>query len=960
MGDAEQHPFEELGARLRTLQLQRGLTQAGLRHRSGLGRTTISQALSGVKLPSEATVVTLARALRADVGPLLELRRKASPPDGRAARRPFASAGVASSFDERYLKYVAARHSRLTVVGLDLSRPDRACWPLDAAYLSLELAEADHGPGAFADDTPRPTVIHRAEQAMAGRQRILLKGLAGSGKTTLLQWLAVSGAKNELPADLAGLRDRVPFVLPLRTLVRRGPLPMPDEFLAAVGVPFAAQQPPGWADGMLTRGALVLVDGVDEVRQEDRSTTKEWLGTLVSAYPRTAFVVTTRPSAVPDGWLASLGFNELTVRPMSAADIGLFVGRWHHASRQGADDAEKAQLHKLEAQLRVTVRAERDVAQLATTPLLCALICALHRDRRGHLPHSRMELYEAALSMLLVRRDRERSVALTEGIRLTELQSMHLLQHLAYWLIRNQQTEMDLHTARRLIKDVLPAMPAVAEQGSPHEVLTHLVGRTGLLRQPTADTIDFVHRTFQDYLGAKAAVEALDFALLTRHAHDAQWEDVVRMAIAHARPVERARMLHELVTRGDEAEEHRARLHLLAAASLHYAPEVAPQAREIVTRRTTALMPPRSHKEAVDLIALGPGILDLLPRSAAGLEPDEIDAVIQTAAGIAGDPAYVYLQQFTNHLDQQNTSFQLAQGWSNFDADEYARHLLSRLNGKATLQVRTHAQRSALRHLTPVKRIMYWLSLTPEEIIEHLSAEHTVHLDIHDGRFSDLSFLKTLPALRTLYLRTCTDVTHLNGLAGLPLTSLHLGDVPDSFSFEGLADLPELTDLFLYTRLPWTNLNELPAPPHLKKLWLGSQIAASVPGVSRWQQLEDVVINHPLTTAEWEELADLPRLASLQGLRNINATRAMTAITRLQIYPGHDAPCLDLIPERFPRLESLMLDCHDDWSPNLAPLNEMPDVQITLTSPPPDFRLKGLPPERVTFTPRPRTINTSS
>ena len=41
---------------------------------------------------------------------------------------------------------------------------------------------------------------------------------------------------------------------------------------------------------------------------------------------------------------------------------------------------------------------------------MCGLICALHRDRRGFLPVGRKELYEAALTMLLARRDRERGL----------------------------------------------------------------------------------------------------------------------------------------------------------------------------------------------------------------------------------------------------------------------------------------------------------------------------------------------------------------------------------------------------------------------------------------------------------------------------------------------------------------------------------------------------------------------
>ena len=62
--------------------------------------------------------------------------------------------------------------------------------------------------------------------------------------------------------------------------------------------------------------------------------------------------------------------------------------------------------------------------------------------------------------------------------------------------------------------------------------------------------LDFVHRTFQDYLGAQAAIEAADMPLLIHHAHDTQWEDVVRMAIAHARPMN-APAYSPLVDRGD-------------------------------------------------------------------------------------------------------------------------------------------------------------------------------------------------------------------------------------------------------------------------------------------------------------------------------------------------------------------------------------------------------------------------
>src|SRR5882757_8732484 len=80
-------PLAELARQLRTLKAQRGLQTGGLQQRTGLGRTTLSQALSGHKVPSEATLVLLAKALGADAEPLLALRSAAArPPVSRAPR----------------------------------------------------------------------------------------------------------------------------------------------------------------------------------------------------------------------------------------------------------------------------------------------------------------------------------------------------------------------------------------------------------------------------------------------------------------------------------------------------------------------------------------------------------------------------------------------------------------------------------------------------------------------------------------------------------------------------------------------------------------------------------------------------------------------------------------------------------------------------------------------------------
>jgi hypothetical protein len=644
---------------------------------------------------------------------------------------------------------------------------------------------------------------------------------------------------------------------------------------------------------------------------------------------------------------------------MSAADIGVFVHRWHTAARHNAaTDAEHSQLHDLETALQVTVRAQRDLAQLSSTPLMCALICALHRDRRGHLPHSRMELYEAALSMLLVRRDLERSIDVPEGIQLTEHQSVQLLQRLAYWLIRNRQTEMERATAMALVDDALPAMQAVAEQGTADQVLTHLVGRSGLLRQPTADTIDFVHRTFQDYLGAKAAIEAHDFPLLVNNAHDDQWEDVVRMAVAHARPAESADLLRRLVERGDAESEHRGRLHLLAAASLQYATEVEPDVRRLVEQRARVLLPPRSPEEATTLAALGPGILDLLP-GPQGLEHDEVGPVIQTAATIGGDHAYAFLSRFAQSLTSESAPYELVDGWKNFDSVSYARDILLPFRDFPSLVVNTQDQRNALRLLEPITDVTFREAFTAEEIIEHLSPEHTHTLNIYSGQaLTDLQFVRRLPALNELALSECNQLTHIDDLAGLPLSDLSLLQFPIEASFDALDSLPELTELALYTRLPWGSLEDMPAPLGLTALRLARWIDTPLRGISKWQLLKTLVINMGPTPAEWREISSLPHLTELYiSEYDLAQAAPMPNVTYLHLSPHDTDAQLHLIPDTFPNLKSVFVNCRASLPDitDIAPLKQIEGLQVSLHYADSIVGLEEFNPGTVHLYPRPRT-----
>ncbi|MFF5832846.1 NACHT domain-containing protein [Streptomyces bacillaris] len=431
-------------------------------------------------------------------------------------------------YEAEYAKALGVAYRRTKIFGLDeLSRHDSE-WDLDTAYLSLEAqAEAQH---RISQGSPLP---QRIDALLTDRPRVLLRGEAGAGKTTLLWWLAAHASARTLADDLAPLNGLVPFVVPLRTLRARGvTFPGPAELWSAAGLVVDAA-PEGWAGRVLEAGrALLLVDGLDEVPPEDREQAHTWLSRLLARYPDTRCVATVRPLAVEPDWLRSEGFEELRLLPMRNEDIQAFVTSWHRAARLSEpDDAER--LDGLEHDLARQFDQNRTLRDLARTPLLCAVICALHRRRDGFLPETRWELYRSALGMLLGHRDRRRRIGDPEGVGLDVEEHTQLLQRIAVWLVREGQSEFTRDQALRQIGRALAGMERVSAQGRPEKILTHLLNRSGLLQQHADDTYQFIHRTFQDYLAAKEFVEDDHLNELLRHADEETWQDVILLAAGH-------------------------------------------------------------------------------------------------------------------------------------------------------------------------------------------------------------------------------------------------------------------------------------------------------------------------------------------------------------------------------------------------------------------------------------------
>lgn len=849
-----------------------------------------------------------------------------------------------AAFEHRYLEYLVRKHATLTIFGIDLVRTPGK-WPLDAAYMSLEATGTTHWvvapaprpmPGSFDDDldefddftidyTPPawytqsavPLGPRPADQALADRERVLLRGEAGSGKTTLVQWLAVCAAR-PVPTDgMAYVHGLIPFVLPLRALTRHDVrLPPPRQFLGAVGVPLAGEQPSGWEDRVLSQGrALVLVDGIDEIKEEARERTQEWLADLIGTYPGNRWLVTSRPSAVPEEWLERESFTELTLSPMGPADVAAFVGRWHTAARTGEPE-EDAELAGYEDQLLAAVRAGGDLGRLATNPLMCGLICALHRDRRGFLPHSRKDLYAAALSMLLTRRDRERRLDVPE---ISEETLLQLLQRLALWMIRNGASEMGVSRAEALIRDALPALPEASRVlGDAPQVFRYLLLRTGLLRRPAPGRVDFVHRTFQDFLGARAIVDEGSFGELTGHAGDDQWEDVIRLAVAHARPRERTEIFRGLLRQGS------ARAALLAHVSLPYATELDPEVRDEVRRTTRTLIPPRSGQAADALGSVGPLLIPLLP-DPEQLTDEDGALIVRAAAETGCDEALDYLAGCARHGSPE-TLLELFFFWDRFDERRYADEVIARIGDTGAREIPVAGPRKLelLGEISPRAHVQLLDAIPPERLADYARRVRLCSVSLlANPLVRDLAFLADQPELTGIRIANCAGLESLAALAGSPVVhaDFDLGMRNDTDLVAVLRELPRLRSLRLRRMaLGGWSLRRLATGCALERLILVPAAGGTdlLDGLEAQVRLAHLGLGERVSpkAGHWRVLAGLPVLATLtvpaRGLANLPGYVYLPNVDVLRVEGRLDAHLAEHVRGQFPNLTRFSCDLTRD------------------------------------------------
>jgi len=722
-------------------------------------------------------------------------------------------------FTRRYLAFISESLDRLELFGVRFERFTRPQTTLSVAYISLNASPEDRSRTHRAEAVPisdwrseeRDGGSVRVEQALGAHRRVLVRGEAGGGKSTLLRWLAVTAARGAFTGELSDLNGHVPFLIKLRSHAGQA-LPRPEEYLDDVAGNLSGLMPRGWVHRRLLSGrALLLVDGVDEVTDSQRTAVRQWLQQIVAQFPSIRIVVTSRPAAAAAGWLRAEGFGTVFLESLGPADLRALVRHWHEAVRDCADlpcPPERLPAH--EARLLARLESAPHLRTLAATPLLAAMLCALNLDRQA-LPRDRMGLYAAALDMLLETRDAQRNVPSARTVPLEREQKIRILQDLAWHLSTSNRVELPKPMVERLIADRLATMPQVRAKAD--TVLEVLLERSGVLREPVPGRIDFVHRTVQEYLAAKQAADLGDMDLLIRNAHRDQWRETVVMAAGHANEPLRRELITGILDRARTERRHARRLKLLAVACLETLPSVPDDLRVALDRCLNDLIPPRTPAMARSLATAGEPVLARLPETLEGLSETTAKATVQTAWLINGPQALDVLARYAT--DQRlNVQYELGEAWAYFDPHEYAERVLANMPPGGRLWVRSPAQLAALSKVPPLSSLGVYNVNEPVDasfLTAHAASLHILRfqsnrsiVDLYDlpelprlqgfatsvFGLADLGFLDELPLLESIWITECGDVEDPSSL--LRFTALKTLGLHDCGWLHSLRQLPPL------------------------------------------------------------------------------------------------------------------------------------------------------------------------
>ncbi len=375
--------------------------------------------------------------------------------------------------------------------------------------------------------TERLELATDAEERISGMDalerysKLMLLGKPGAGKTTLLKYVALQCSHGNC------LKQFVPIFITLRQFAGSEHVKLIDyivhEFrIYSIGDEKALKQ-------LLYAGrALLLLDGLDEIREEDIHRITDEIKTFSEQFYGNHFVITSRLAARE---YVFEKFTEVEVANFQAPQISTFARKWFAANPVYAE------------RFLTKVDANKPIQELATNPLLLTLLCLVFEEF-GDFPSNRSELYKEGLDVLLKKWDAKRNIERHQIYKNLSMQRKEDLLSRVAWVTFDRgdyffrQADLEAYIAE-YIRHLPRLNNNEAEiQLDSEAIIKSIESQHGLFVERAKGIYSFSHLTFQEYLAAREVIHDTQPEVLGYFAtkvFDGRWHDVFNLAVGMMR-----------------------------------------------------------------------------------------------------------------------------------------------------------------------------------------------------------------------------------------------------------------------------------------------------------------------------------------------------------------------------------------------------------------------------------------
>ena len=358
-------------------------------------------------------------------------------------------------------------------------------------------------------------------EAVQPHSKLMVLGKPGAGKTTFLKYLAMHCIEGEF------LTNKVPFFITLKEFAEKPKQPDLLEYMAQQLLACNVKDAKDKIDKLLSGGrGLILLDGLDEVREEDTKRILNQILEISDRFYTNQFLITCRIAAKEYTFER---FTEVEMADFDKRQIKTFSQNWFRLSDPVKADSFIQRLEENEP-----------IYELGTNPLLLTLLCLVFGENND-FPANRSELYKEGVDILLKKWDAKRNIERDQVYKNLSLHRKEdLLSQIALTTFEQGDYFFKQKIIERYIADFIYNLRDARTEPEELEidseaVLKSIESQHGLLVERARGIYSFSHLTFHEYFTAKEIVANSASKTLVEHITEKRWREVFFLTIGMMR-----------------------------------------------------------------------------------------------------------------------------------------------------------------------------------------------------------------------------------------------------------------------------------------------------------------------------------------------------------------------------------------------------------------------------------------